>query len=63
MWFLLLSSLLINVAHSNPLAISARVASTMEAAMGDVLSSVGLPPPGCNAAPPLVCGGKDLIPN
>jgi hypothetical protein len=49
--------------HSAPLAISARVASTMEAAMGDVLSSVGLPPPGCNAAPPLVCGGKDLIPN
>ncbi len=63
MWVLLLSSLLINVAQSAPLAISARVATTVNVAMEEVLTSVGLTPPDCNVAPPLVCGGKDLIPN
>lgn len=50
-------------AHSAPQEVPPRAASTVGVAMSDVLSGFGLPPSDCNAAPPLACGGKDLIPS
>jgi len=44
-------------------ALDARVASSVEVAINDVMSGVIPSPPGCNTTPPFVCGGKDLIPN
>lgn len=50
-------------ASAAPQPVDARVASGVAVAMNEVMSGVIPASPGCNAAPPLVCGGKDLIPN
>lgn len=50
-------------AHGAPELVPDRMASSMGVALSDVMSSVGVTAANCNTAPPLACGGKDLIPS